>query len=67
MAADNGFQEKRRGDDRRVKQRALDFPFVDRQGILILEERRVTVDRRIELNDHTRCKQSQDREMSGNN
>ena len=44
--------ERRAGEDRRSWECQLDFPYVDSHGTLVVEDRRVMVERRIAYAEH---------------
>lgn len=44
--------ERRRGEDRRSWECQLDFPYVDSHGTLVVEDRRIMVERRIAYPEH---------------
>jgi hypothetical protein len=44
--------DRRIGDDRRSWECQLDFPYVDSHGTLVVEDRRIMVERRIAYPEH---------------
>lgn len=44
-----GAKDRRSGSDRRTWQNGYDFPFIDSHGVLVTEERRISGDRRLQL------------------
>ena len=44
--------ERRVGDDRRSWECQLDFPYVDSHGTLVMEDRRLLVERRVSYPEH---------------
>lgn len=44
--------DRRSGEDRRSWQCQLDFPYVDSHGTLVVEDRRVQVERRLAYAEH---------------
>ena len=44
--------DRRRGEDRRSWECQLDFPYVDSHGVLVTEDRRQIVERRIAYPEH---------------
>jgi len=44
--------DRRTGEDRRSWECQLDFPYVDSYGTLVVEDRRVKVERRIDYPEH---------------
>ena len=41
-----GFENRRSGNERRLYETELGFPFVDSHGLLVTEDRRKVIDRR---------------------
>lgn len=52
MQDNRNGSERRKGEDRRSWECQLDFPYVDSHGTLVVEDRRVTVERRIAYPEH---------------
>jgi hypothetical protein len=45
-------EDRRAGEDRRSWECQLDFPYVDSHGTLVVEDRRIMVERRIAYPEH---------------
>ena len=52
MQVNRNGNDRREGEDRRSWECQLDFPYVDSHGALVVEDRRVMVERRIAYPEH---------------